>query len=199
MRACKLISLFALSTALKSTVKTAMFTTTAVSTVFHLPSNEVQQLDSATLLFTKETSKPLSLHTTTPLQSNMLLQNEFYRFSVALPVKERRTAIGFSFGNPEANYLTPTYVQHHNYISMGGAGFIYPMTVNCGTGYGEGDQVSCSIFPTERRVMFHVNDIKVYDAVLPPTYNNLDVIYPTISSEGGVVEAKVCIDKFTNE
>ena len=63
-------------------------------------------------------------------------------YSVSMPIKDARTAIGYIFTKPPVSkYMTPDYINGQGYISMGGAGFIYPSKSRASSGYGKGDVV----------------------------------------------------------
>ena len=60
--------------------------------------------------------------------------------------KNARTAIGYSTKEISL-YMTPDYVRtadHGGYVSMGGAGYIYPLRLSAARGYSEGDEVKVS-------------------------------------------------------
>lgn len=61
-------------------------------------------------------------------------------------MKGARTAIGLS-SSPISTYLTPdfTIAPHPSYLSMGGAGFIYPSKNRARRGYAEGDVVKVNL------------------------------------------------------
>ncbi|GFH25420.1 B30.2/SPRY domain-containing protein [Haematococcus lacustris] len=48
-----------------------------------------------------------------------------HAFEVVMPVKDAKTAVGFMADPPTTSYMTPTYSSMPNYISMGGAGFVW--------------------------------------------------------------------------
>ena len=68
-----------------------------------------------------------------------------HSFEVSMPIKDARTAIGF-VAQPMATYLTPTYSkQAQGYVSMGGAGFVYPASMASGSCYSEWTHQSCRL------------------------------------------------------
>ena len=115
-----------------------------------------------------------------------------HAFEVAMPIKQARTAVGF-MAQPLETYLTPSYTeaQAGGYVSMGGAGFIYPASVASGSRYGEGDTVRCEVDFDARTIAFFVNGEAAGGAV---EWVHGDAAYPAISSEGGTVKCMVrCI------
>ncbi len=115
-----------------------------------------------------------------------------HAFEVLMPVKDCRTAVGFSSDPPIATYLTPSYTSGRGspYVSMGGAGFIYPATMVSGSSYGRGDSVRCEVDFEASSVSFYVNGVAAGPAV---AWEGGEKAYPSVSSEGGVVE---CIVSF---
>lgn len=117
--------------------------------------------------------------------------SSIFKYSVHLPVKDKKTAIGFVFlDKPESRYLTPDYVDHKDYLSMGGAGFIYPKRKRASRGYAIGDIVECSLDFSSNEVIFYVNGEEVGKDQIPLDAN---YAYPTISCEGGDVDAIVTL------
>ena len=107
-------------------------------------------------------------------------------FSVYLPKKPCKTAIGFSFCQNSAEchkYMTPAYSSGGLYVSFGGAGFIYPSQERAVRGYGEGDTVRASCDFSSNVVNFFVNGASVAAA---PLDTAACLVYPSISCERGV-------------
>jgi len=141
---------------------------------------------SRAVTFSKSIASPLTVSTTAPFLRS---RPSPCSFSVRLPTKERKTAIGFIFNLPFATYMTPTYSSEKaNYLSMGGAGFIYPKTRSAKRGYGEGDTVGVKVDWESNKVVFSVNGSVVGDETFSA---DVDAMYPSISSEGGLVIAEV--------
>lgn len=136
-----------------------------------------------TVTFTEALSTPMTLSSSTPFQRK---NGKISKFSVKLTKKNQRTAIGFQFSNPPStNYLTPSYdPSNANYISMGGAGFVYPTSKMSKGRYGENDEISLSLDWTNAQVQFKVNDRIVATEPISSTY---EVAFPSISTEGGGV------------
>ena len=106
-----------------------------------------------------------------------------------MPIKDARTAIGYIFTKPPiSSYMTPDYINGQGYISMGGAGFIYPSKSRASSGYGKGDSVNVEIDWNQNLIKFYVNNNVVGTKNFDSTIN---FAYPGISSEGGVVECNV--------
>ena len=120
-----------------------------------------------------------------------------HAFEVSMPQKEARTAIGLS-ADPMATYLTPSYSkQTKRYVSMGGAGFMYPSSRASGARYGEGDMVRVEIdFDcAPPSVTFLVNGAQA--AVV--AWEHGSSAYPCISSEGGTVICEFRFDHFGSQ
>jgi len=112
-------------------------------------------------------------------------------FHVKLPVKQAKTAIGVQFRDkPSTNYLTPSYdPSNSQYVSMGGAGFIYPKSTLSKGKYGEGDSVCIKLDWDAQKVTFAINDGPICGStMIDPSVN---FAYPSISSEGGEVVCEV--------
>ncbi len=68
-----------------------------------------------TIDFTNIITGAVSISTKNSYNLQTLQRDQQLNFSVALPVKPVRTAIGFTFGaDREERYLTPDYVPHAN-------------------------------------------------------------------------------------
>ncbi|KAG1653950.1 hypothetical protein FOA52_002847 [Chlamydomonas sp. UWO 241] len=138
------------------------------------------------LTFTKSIAKPLTVITDAPLTPTTGVRTR--GFEVAMPTKQARTAIGFSADPELATYMTPTYSPGlSSYISMGGAGFIYPAGASSSGRYGEGDTLRCEVDFSARTVSFSVNGQRVGSA----PWRHGEAAWPAISSEGGTVVADV--------
>lgn len=90
---------------------------------------------SARIVVSPTLPGPLTIATAEPLQGPGK-----HAFEVAMPKKGVRTAVGFT-ESPAEEYMTPDYRRDRGYISMGGAGFIYPAKAMSRATYGEGDTV----------------------------------------------------------
>mmetsp|Transcript_40375 Transcript_40375/g.59447 ORF Transcript_40375/g.59447 Transcript_40375/m.59447 type:complete len:154 (+) Transcript_40375:140-601(+) len=110
-------------------------------------------------------------------------------FSVHMPVKASRTAIGWCSATECDKYLTPDYRSsaHPHYVSIGGAGYIYPSKNRASKGYGEGDTVRTEIDFANNLVRFWVNG----DHVGETPWNGGDVAYAAISSQGNRVDCHI--------
>lgn len=106
-------------------------------------------------------------------------------FSVQFHTKEPRTAIGLAASPPPfASYLTPDRAASLDYVSFGGAGFIYPFRRSASRGYAVGDTVSVSL--RAATVTFAVNGTVVGSA--PWT---AETAFACLSSEGGRLDVTV--------
>lgn len=115
-------------------------------------------------------------------------------FSVKFNKKDKKTAIGFSAVQPPADtYLIPDYYSGNQYISMGGAGFIYPMRTSASKGYKEGDLITVKLDFTEGTIAFSVNGVQVSTCRWPANSSDQPILsaYPFISAEGGLLEMEV--------
>ena len=103
-----------------------------------------------------------------------------------------KQAIGWAAATDSDKYLTPDYrsSKEPHYVSMGGAGFIYPSKASALKGYGEGDSVRTEIDMIANRVRFWVND----ELVGETPWEGGDVAYPAISSQGPAVDCRVQSD-----
>lgn len=134
------------------------------------------------LTFNADLPSPCTAHTSTPF-----IGPGIHAFEVQLPVKQARTAIGFT-AEPYDTYLTPSYSKRGSrYVSMGGAGFIYPEARASGSSYGEGDVIKCEINFSSSTVAFFINGRPAGTA----PWNHGSSAYPSISSEGGPVVCSV--------
>ena len=109
-----------------------------------------------TVTFTEACEMPVTVCASRPFSRR---KGGLSKFRVKLPVKSQRTAIGFQFGNtPASTYLTPSYSpQLKQYISFGGAGYIYPDTKSATRGYKESDEVEFTIDWSLLKVAIEVN------------------------------------------
>ena len=114
------------------------------------------------------------------------------RFSLRLPTKGARTAIGLQFSSsPSTQYLTPSYQPSlTTYISFGGAGYLYPAKKPAKNGYSEGDAIEVSLDWSANVVRFYVNSVLVGTGTIEDS-SAVEVAWPSISSEGGVVVAEI--------
>ena len=135
--------------------------------------------------FTKDITESLTVSTLEAFKRSTKINS----FSVYLPIKDARTAIGYSFTKPPVSkYMTPDYISGQGYISMGGAGFIYPSKSRASAGYGKGDTVKAEINWNENLVNFYINNVMVGTKSID---SSIDFAYPSISSESGLVECSV--------
>lgn len=123
-------------------------------------------------------------------QSFLRSDSNIAKFSVKFDKKEKKTAIGFSAVQPpEDTYLTPDFYSGGEYISMGGAGFIYPLKSSASKGYREGDTVTVQLDFTSGVISFSVNGDNVGST--PWHFENTREVFPFISCEGGLLEMSV--------
>ena len=73
---------------------------------------------------------------------------------------------------------------------MGGAGFIYPKKNRSSRGYGIGDRICCILDFPSNVVIFKVNGEEVSIETIS---NDSQCAFPTISCEGGDVDAVVTL------
>jgi hypothetical protein len=139
-----------------------------------------------TIHFTEACSTPVTISSDLPFRKNSGRST----FCVYLKEKNQRTAIGIQFGlTPKSTYLTPIHSPGlKSYLSFGGAGFIYPVTVSASRGYKEKDRVDIAIDWVELRVEFKVNSNVVSVVPLDP---GVEIAWASLSSEGGGVVAEV--------
>ena len=115
-------------------------------------------------------------------------------FSVKFNIKEKKTAIGFSATQPPIDtYLIPDYYSKRDYISMGGAGFLYPMRTSASRGYKEGDLVTVQLNFSNAIISFFVNGDPVGSTPWPssPPSVNIEEAYPFVSCEGGLLDMDI--------
>lgn len=115
-------------------------------------------------------------------------------FSVKFNRKEKKTAIGFSAVQPPVDtYLIPDYYPGGDYISMGGAGFIYPMRNSASRGYKEGDLITVQLDFTAGTIAFSVNGAHVGSSPWPSITSDSSKVeaYPFISCEGGLLDMDI--------
>lgn len=143
---------------------------------------------SCRLTFTPELPGPCTVSTAEPFRGPGT-----FGFTVVMPTKSARTAIGFmGMEPPDERYMTPDFIPSVSsgssvkggYVSMGGAGFIYPSRTQTGCPYGQGDSIRCVIDYDSRLVSFSVNGVHAGAAKLPAS---CDGVYASVSSEGGLV------------
>ena len=114
-----------------------------------------------------------------------------HKFSVKMLKKPCKMAIGYSFSqddNERKKYMTPSYTSEGKYISMGGAGFVYPMTKQTGGTYKEGDTVEVAIDFIASVISFSVNNREITRVDFP---SNVAHVYPSVSSEPGEIEIEL--------
>jgi len=106
-------------------------------------------------------------------------------FSVHFHTKEPRTAIGIAASPPPlASYLTPDRAASPDYVSFGGAGFIYPFRRSATRGYTVGDTVTVSL--RDATVTFAVNGTVVGSAPWAAA-----AAFACLSCEGGRLDVTV--------
>ena len=113
---------------------------------------------------------------------------------MALPRKASRTAIGWAASTDSTAYLTPEFRAASggggDYVSFGGAGFIYPARKRGARGYGEGDTVRTELELKDAglgAVRFYVNGVEAGCA----PWSGGATVYAAVSSEGAGVECVV--------
>ena len=147
----------------------------------------VQQLGNKVSL-SEEQQNRLTLTTSVPFYRS---DGNLATFSVKFNKKQRKTAIGFSTTRPPTDtYLIPDYYSSGGYVSMGGAGFLYPMRTSASRGYKEGDLVTAEINFAAAMITFSVNGARVGSAPWPSADASSSMIseaYPFISCEGGAI------------
>lgn len=128
--------------------------------------------------------------TLTATQPFLRSDNSIAKFSVKFDKKEKKTAIGFSTVQPPVDtYLTPEFHSGGEYVSMGGAGFMYPLKTSASRGYKEGDTVTVQLDFSSRIISFSVNGDNVGST--PWHFENTKEVYPFISCEGGLLEMSI--------
>lgn len=137
--------------------------------------------------FTRQISQPLTISLMTPVKRSSSLSE--VKYTVKFVKKESRTAIGF-LSKPVGEYMTPDYLTDPTikYVSIGGAGYIYPNRKSASRGYQNGDSVTSAIDFQQNKVSFMVNDKLVGTADWSPTNDNA---YFSISCEPGDVLVEI--------
>ena len=157
----------------------------------YLSHKNLQLLGSKVILAEAQQTQ-LTLTTSTPFIRS---DSNLATFSVKFDKKQRKTAIGFSSTQPPTDtYLIPDYYSGNGYISMGGAGFIYPMRTSASRGYKEGDTVTAQINFEAAMITFSVNGARVGSSPWPSKESSSSLIeeaYPFISCEGGAITMEV--------
>ena len=157
------------------------------NTLPFLTHKNVQQSGNK-LTLSEEQQNRLTLTTSTPFFRS---DGNLATFSVKFNKKQRKTAIGFSTIRPPSDtYLIPDYYSSGGYISMGGAGFLYPMRTSASRGYKEGDLVTAEINFAAAMITFSVNGARVGSAPWPSadaSSSKIHEAYPFISCEGGAI------------
>ena len=133
--------------------------------------------------FTAQIKQPLTISLKTPVRRSSNLS--VIKYTVKFLKKESRTAIGF-LSRPVNEYMTPDYLTDSTiqYVSMGGAGYIYPTRKSALRGYQNGDSVTTAIDFQQNKVSFAVNEKLVGTVDWNPT---CDDAYFSISCEPGDV------------
>ena len=136
------------------------------------------------LFFNPDLPRPCTVSTNAPFEGPGK-----QAFEVRFANKGSHNAVGFIADSSLDFYLTPTYITKSGaaYVSMGGAGIIYPEKVSQGSSYGVGDTVRCTIDFDERVVEFAVNG---HSGVRAKWVHGA-IAFPAISSAGGDVECEV--------
>ena len=84
--------------------------------------------------------------------------------------------------------MTPAYISGSNYVSFGGAGFVYPSNARAARGYAEGDTVRVLCDFSANVISFFVNGEAVKEVALS---RDIDDVFPSISCERGGIVAEV--------
>ena len=135
--------------------------------------------------------KRLTLTTSTPF---LRADCNIATFSVKFNKKDKKTAIGFSAVQPPTDtYLIPDYYTGGQYISMGGAGFLYPMKTSASRGYKEGDLVTVRLDFSAGTITFSVNGVQVGSTPWPSSSTDQSILcaYPFVSAEGGLLDMEI--------
>ena len=162
--------------------------------IFRSISNSVSS-SSSSIKFNSNVSKPLTVSTSEPFK-RIRGSSSSSSFTIKFNTKDARTAIGYCFRSPPiTTYLTPDYTStttttttSADYISYGGAGFIYPIKARASKGYGNGDTITTTIDWDSNTITYTVNNTIVYSSSISSSIN---IAYPCISSEGGIVDVSV--------
>lgn len=133
------------------------------------------------LLITPDLPGPCTISTAEPVRRGP----GSHAFEVSMPVKGARTAVGY-MAEPSTRYMTPDYLPK-GYVSMGGAGFIYPASRQSGSSYGEGDTVRVELDWDAGEVRFAVNGRAAGKAA----WTGSDVAFPAVSMHPGQLELLV--------
>jgi len=163
--------------------------------IFRSISNSVSS-SSSSIKFNSNVSKPLTVSTSEPFKriiGSGGSSSSSSSFTIKFNTKDARTAIGYCFRSPPiTTYLTPDYTtttsSSADYISYGGAGFIYPIKARASKGYGNGDTITTTIDWDSNTITYTVNNTIVYSSSISSSIN---IAYPCISSEGGIVDVSV--------
>ena len=131
-----------------------------------------------------------TLVASSPLTSSLFSSKA--SFSVQFVQKDAKTAIGLATFQPpqgQYTYLTPDSFSASPpgevYVTMGGAGFIYPQKCSATRGYKNGDKITVEVDFAKCEVQFSVNNEAVGSA---PFKNGATAAFPVISCEGGPIE-----------
>jgi hypothetical protein len=131
-----------------------------------------------------------TLVASSPLTSSLFSSKA--SFSVQFVQKDAKTAIGVATFQPpqgQYTYLTPDSFgaspPGEVYVTMGGAGFIYPQKKSATRGYKNGDTVKVEVDFAKSEVQFSVNNEAVGSA---PFKSGATAAYPVISCEAGPID-----------
>lgn len=141
---------------------------------------------SLAIEFSSSLPHPITITSVIPLS----LKSGRSGYHVEMPVKNAKTAVGLRSSSHEptsTSYLTPSYGMTDGYVSMGGAGFIYPVTKGTECRYGEGDWIKVELDWTSRRLIFKTSNGQEAEEAWP--YGN--DAFLAISSEGGPVVVEI--------
>lgn len=140
----------------------------------------------ARLVVTRDLQRECTISTQEPVRAPGR-----HGFSVSMPLKEVRTAVGF-LAAPSDQYMTPDFgLGSRGYVSYGGAGFIYPAKRNSGVTYGQGDTVRAELDFDARVVTFWANGRKAGTA----PWTGGDEAYPAVSVFPGALRCEVEFDQ----
>lgn len=142
-----------------------------------------------TLEFSSSLPRPMTITSLLPL--SLKCGKAGYR--VTMPVKTGMTAVGF-MSEPLAShvpYLTPSHGMTEGYVSMGGAGFVYPASRATNCRYREGESLEIMMDWSTRVVCFRTSNSEgqLQEARVAWPYG--DSCFLAISSEGGPVTAEI--------
>ena len=140
---------------------------------------------SHTLEFTSSLKHPITITSIIPLTA---AGKGKAGYRISMPVKKAKTAVGLRASSESTSqYLTPSYEMSEGYVSMGGAGFIYPSSRATGCRYGEGDSIEIEVDWMTRMVFFRTSNGQ--EAQEEWLYG--DSAFLAISSDGGPVLTEI--------